>query len=344
MTMTVAPESEELVEAPVASEQPRVVVRNNLPAVEAPSARAVSLMALAWSIAAVASIAAVLYGLTPIFQQRDQSRLFDAVRSQIQISANESLTIEGATVPTKAPRLGAGVGILEIGGLQIQQVAVEGVDPSQTAAGPGHVPGTSGLGQPGNSVVVGRRSVYGGPFSGLAEIHQGDSILVTTRQGQTVYVVDSVGDHTIDDGLPVADTNQYANTSAPVDKLANDRMFADDLYKQSGDNRLTLLTSASTAPWNQTSATVVVAKMKGPAFPSTIQGSRFDDQTGRGGDAAAWPSMLLALIFLDLAVVAAMLLYRRSKPRTAYLLSAAPLLVGVILVAESLTRLLPAWY
>jgi hypothetical protein len=43
------------------------------------------------------------------------------------------------------------------------------------------------------------------------------------------------------------------------------------------------------------------------------------------------------------AVAAAVVLYRRARPRSAYLLTAPPLVVATILTAEAVARLLPAW-
>ena len=41
-------------------------------------------------------------------------------------------------------------GILEINAMQLRQVVVEDVGPDQTRQGPGHAPGTAGVGQPGD--------------------------------------------------------------------------------------------------------------------------------------------------------------------------------------------------
>ena len=68
-------------------------------------------------------------------------------------------------------------------------MVVEGVDPAQTSVGPGHVPGTAGLGQPGNSVLVVRHKGYGAAFERLGRLREGDQIVVTTTQGQSVYDV-----------------------------------------------------------------------------------------------------------------------------------------------------------
>ena len=52
---------------------------------------------------------------------------------------------------------------------------------------------------------------------------------------------------------------------------------------------------------------------------------------------------MLAQLFYGGSIGATVVLYRRSSARVAYLLTAAPLLAGTILVAEAACRLLPAW-
>ena len=129
-----------------------------------PSPGRIALLAAAWLVVTFLSMMLVLYGLEPLFQQRTQSQLLACYRLDVEHAANETGGLGGVTVPTFAPELGAPVGILEIGRLQLQQVVVEGALPDQTQAGPGHVPGTAGPGQPGNSAIVaaeapsGRRS------------------------------------------------------------------------------------------------------------------------------------------------------------------------------------------
>ena len=60
---------------------------------------------------------------------------------------------------------------------------------ASSAKGPGHVVGTPLPGQPGNAVVAGRRTLYGGPFGHLGSLHRGDRIHVTTGEGNATYRV-----------------------------------------------------------------------------------------------------------------------------------------------------------
>jgi sortase A len=232
--------------------------------------------------------------------------------------------------------------------VQLQQVVVEGVTPSLTAIGPGHVPGTAGLGQPGNAVVVGRRGTFGGPFGELGSVRQGDRILVTTTQGQSIYVVDSnrqvaltatpaaPADVTVDD--PTATTG-----TVPGPAVAGSTIDLESVFGRTGDARLTLVSSASASPLNSSLAQIVVAKLEGRAFTPTPQGARTDSQIGTQGDGTAWAPLLLAALAYGAVGGAAVLLYRRSSGRVAYLLTIAPLVAVTIVLAETSSRLLPAW-
>jgi sortase A len=300
----------------------------------------------------------VLYGMEPLFAQRTQRSLLESYRVDVEHASKATDSLAGVKLPTTAPDSGDAVGILEVGRLQLQQVVVEGVQSADTAGGPGHVPGTAGLGQPGNAVVVGRYAAFGGPFNEIGSLHRGERLLVTTTEGQSVYDVDSVGDHRIVAGpaTSAADASgglgAVANpaaggaatpTTEKPDPLRDEVVTTGDLYGPSTDDRLTLVTSASAAPWNSERATVVVAKLEGQPFTPTPQNGRTDSQTGQQGDASAWAPLVLALLALGGAIAAAVLLYRRSSPRVAYLVTAAPLIVFTIVAAESLARLFPAW-
>ena len=343
-----------------------------------------------WIVIAVVVLGLVLYVVEPMFQERDQGLLLNDYRTSIDKAANQATGLQGVEVPTVAPALGSPVAILEIGSLGLQTVSVEGVDSATTRVGPGHVPGTAAPGQPGNSVIVGRRTMFGGTFGDLSSIEVGDDIIVTTTQGQTLYQVTDVGraelngdpnpitapvvasptttttsttttvpaadaaavattvppetTTPVDPAAPEAAEPTTTTTVAPVDSsLTGGPLALNSLYGTSTDDRLTLVTSASSFPWNSAEADVVVAVMIGKPFAPTPQNGRMATQTGNLGDTSAWPIVLLSLIFLVASIVGAVLLYRRSSPRVAYLLTMPPLAVFAILAAESFSRLLPAW-
>ena len=343
-----------------------------------------------WIVIGVLILGIVLYVIEPMFQERDQGLLLERYRVSVDKAANQATGLQGVEVPTTAPPMGSAVGILEIGALGLQTVAVEGANSAVTRVGPGHVPGTAAPGQPGNSVIVGRRTMFGGTFGDLSKMQIGDEIVVTTTQGQSLYQVTDIGkaDLTSEaqptkapavaaptttttstttttvvaaEPAPVAEAvaaespasapaaeapteSTTTTTVAPVESsLTGGRLPLNSLYGTSTDDRLTLVSSASAFPLNSAQADVVVAVMIGKPFAPTPQNGRMADQSGNVGDTSAWPLVLLAFIFLGLTVTGAVLLYRRSSPRVAYLLTVPPLVVFAILAAESFSRLLPAW-
>ena len=344
-----------------------------------------------WCVIAVVIFGLVLYVIEPLFQERDQGMLLDNYRTSIDKAANQATGLQGVEVPTVAPAFGSPVSVLEIGSLGLQTVVVEGVDSATTRVGPGHVPGTAAPGQPGNSVIVGRRTMFGGTFGDLSSMTIGDEIIVTTTQGQTLYQVTDVGgseltpdanpitapavpaptttttstttttvpavegaaptetvppaaEVSVDAAVAEATGESTTTPGAPVESSLNGgKLPLNSLYGTSTDDRLTLVTSASAFPWNSAEADVVVAVMIGKPFAPTPQNGRMADQTGNTGDTTAWPIVLLSVIFLAATIAGTVLLYRRSSPRVAYLLTVPPLVVFAILAAESFSRLLPAW-
>jgi sortase A len=211
------------------------------------------------------------------------------------------------------------------------------------------VPGTAAPGQPGNSVVVGRHSAFGGPLGDIGYLQKGNVILVSTTQGQSIYRVERVQQQTI---LPSAGNTADDETiqSSVADEVeqaedptAEPAVPVDVLYGATPDDRLTLVTSASGNPFNASEATVVVARMQGKPFAPTPQNGRVDSQTGLAGDPSAWSAVLLSLLAYVAAVVGAVVLYQRSSNRAAYLLTVPPLLAFTIVTAETVSRLLPAW-
>ena len=344
-----------------------------------------------WCVIAVVIFGLVLYVIEPLFQERDQGMLLDSYRTSIDKAANQATGLQGVEAPTMAPAFGSPVSVLEIGSLGLQTVVVEGVDSATTRVGPGHVPGTAAPGQPGNSVIVGRRTMFGGTFGDLSSMTIGDEIIVTTTQGQTLYQVTDVGgseltpdanpitapavpaptttttstttttvpavegaaptetvppaaEVPVDAAVAEATGESTTTTVAPVESSLNGgKLPLNSLYGTSSDDRLTLVTSASAFPWNSAEADVVVAVMIGKPFAPTPQNGRMADQTGNAGDPSSWPIVLLSLIFVVATIAGTVLLYRRSSPRVAYLLTVPPLVVFAILAAESFSRLLPAW-
>lgn len=120
----------------------------------------------------------VLGGLS---QAREQSLLYAELREQLAAT----------TVPIGQEPIDAGtpVALMEVPGLDLEQVVVEGTASGDLLAGPGHLRGTVLPGQEGTSVVMGRAASYGGPFGDISALAAGDPITVTTGQGVTTFTV-----------------------------------------------------------------------------------------------------------------------------------------------------------
>jgi sortase A len=228
----------------------------------------------------------------------------------------DSQSLFGAAPPTKPAEFGTPVAVVEIPKLQLQQVVIEGASSDETASGPGHVPGTSGLGQPGNSAVVGRQSGYGSPFGALDTLATGDEIVVATTQGKSTYRVSEVATKPLDEGVA---------------------------YGKTDNDRLTLVTSASWWPLASSEATIVTANLEGKPFRPTPQNGKADAQDGRTGDSGAWASLVLAFGGFLVAAAGATMLYRRWRPVSTYIITAPVLLTMAVLAALALWRLFPAW-
>ncbi len=432
--------------------------------------RLVGLVAM-WTGVSVAALGLVFFQLGPVMAERDQRSLLADYRVELRQGSFAGETLAGATTTTdRAPERGSPVAILEIGRIGVQDVVLEGATASVTRSGPGHVPGTAGLGQPGNSVVVARRNGYAASFAGLQRLRGGDRIVVTTGQGQSVYEVDGVCAKEVEadppgpaistgpvatkrapgtadcpalptktttststtsttvgaegisaDGTPTTDaptasttvTTARSKKGAPTtttiaaavrsafrgatpttdpsgstttttaggsttsttpsttgadatsettvagavagattstttgagNGAAADEgpVLVDTLYGSTTADRLTLVTSAAKSPLNGSRATVVTARLLSTPFEPTVQGTRDPSETGFTGDPGTWAAVLLALGAFVAVIVGSVLLFRRMRFRTAYLISIAPLIAVTVVAAQAVARVLPAW-
>jgi sortase A len=119
-------------------------------------------------------------------------------RVQVESYANFRVNLALATAPTgptqpTAPGKllvpGTPVAVLNIPEIGLTTVIFEGTSGRVLESGPGHQRDTPLPGQPGISVIFGRRAAYGGPFSRLPWLQIGDVFTVTTGQGVASYRV-----------------------------------------------------------------------------------------------------------------------------------------------------------
>lgn len=136
----------------------------------------------------VLSLLAIGFGgyllvLSPLQQDRSQAVLYAEARQQL---AKINMPT-GGIITTGEP-----IAVLEIPGLNLKQVVVEGTAGGELARGPGHRRTSPLPGQPGTSVLLGRAETYGGPFKEITKLRAGDEINATTGQGRFKYHVDRI--------------------------------------------------------------------------------------------------------------------------------------------------------
>jgi sortase A len=260
--------------------------------------------ALAFGVCVVAFLAFGLWfsGLTHARSQVGLQRRFRAALT------NANAPIGGAIAP------GSPVAIIEIASIGVNEVVVEGARSAQLREGPGHVVGSSLPGQPGNAVIAGRRTLYGGPFAHLGSLRAGDTIRVTTGQGASTYRV-----------------------------LGGDQVKAEDgsVFADHGDDRLTLLTSNSSV--DASGRLVISARLVGTAFQAQPL-RRTLDSAGLGltGEHDAISSVLVWLeLLVALTLIGVYALTRWSR-LAAWIVFAPGIALLGWLVFENAVRLLPA--
>ena len=237
-------------------------------------------------------------------------------RSQAKLLAELQ---QGLTQPDSnvylVPIAGRPIGILQIPTIGIQQVIVQGVSTAQTKLGPGHDPSTPLPGQTGNVVILGRRTTYGGPFHHLNDLSVGDSIVITTRQGQFVYRVIGAAVVPLGSPVPIAPTT---------------------------DDRLTLVTS--NPPYLARSELIVAAKLTTPGLQDSgpLPSRPIGMKLALTADTASWGPILLWGELLVLAIAITWILYRRRwSSASTYLLTTPVLIALTFLLCSSIDRLLP---
>ena len=127
-----------------------------------------------------------------------QQKAFQKLRGDL---AKGTAPVGPADGEGRALASGVPVAYLEIPSIGLRQVVVEGTAPENLFVGPGHRRDSPLPGQPGVSVLLGRRAAFGGPFSRLPKLERGDVIKVTTGQGSYEYEV--IGHRRDGDTVPV---------------------------------------------------------------------------------------------------------------------------------------------
>ena len=252
-----------------------------------------------------------IYGFTQLSEQRAQNQLLRSISSTIPSAEVATYNLSLGKIPAQ----GRPVAVLLIPGLGIDDAVVEGSDAQDLRNGPGHMATTPLPGQPGNSVIVGRRVTYGAPFGELGSLKKGDVIHVLDGYGSFRYRVTRV-----------------------VTVAAGQA----DVVNPTKTNRLTLVTASSS--WSSGRLAAIADLVGSPIRYTTVP--HFDptpDQLATGGDPVSGLLFLAwGFLFVVLLTATAWVVRHWSQPVVALLL-AVPLLIAVALLAcESLVGLLPA--
>ncbi|HUN34054.1 MAG TPA: sortase [Trebonia sp.] len=116
---------------------------------------------------------------------------FDTYES-FRASLAQATAPTGPTNPANAKQLlgeGQPVAVLKIPEIGLNAVVFQGTTSQILESGPGHVRDSPMPGQPGASVIYGRRAAYGAPFAGLGSLAPDEEFTVTTGQGVATYEV-----------------------------------------------------------------------------------------------------------------------------------------------------------
>ena len=151
-----------------------------------------SVLGAAVAVAAVVGFLVAETAVGAILQTRSQTMLANEFAGTLSKAAGASGSSDLSPLPVDPPKTGEAVAIIKIPSIGLEQVVVEGQDTESLQHGPGHVPGTSLPGQPGNAAVVGRRTTFGAPFRNLSALTAGEEINVTTVEGSATYKVTDV--------------------------------------------------------------------------------------------------------------------------------------------------------
>ncbi|MEX0698640.1 MAG: sortase [Acidimicrobiia bacterium] len=237
-------------------------------------------------------------------------------RAQQGLERELSAALVDAVAPVNQPfTQGEPLALIEIPALDLRQIVVSGSGARQTVTGLGHLRTSALPGQPGVSVILGRRASFGGPFGSIGTLEAGDIISTTTGQGVAEYEVVSNGVFDDDDAAAfIADGDALLLVTSDPTLIASQRL-------------------------------VVVAEPTGELF---VPGTRVPQtpitpaELGLGGDAGAAVGLLIWLEIAALAMVAAVVMMRRWLRWPAWVI-VTPVLAAVgWMVFEQVALLLPA--
>lgn len=241
-----------------------------------------------------------------------------------------------ALPPVEAPESGQPVAIVHIPEIGVEKIVVEDVTVGALKKGPGHYPTTPMPGEPGNAAIAGHRTTYGAPFARLDDLEPGDSIEVTTRDGEFVYRVTEsmIVEPSASEVLDATDDNRLTLTTCHPRYSARQRLIV--------VAALTDEPVAPRAPPETTPTTSPRPDDDGEPVGGDDRDSPVLDDPSLSGDpaargpAVAWGSLAGAVW------LASWLASRRIGRMAAYAVGGPVFLVILYMFFENFARLLPA--
>ena len=283
----------------------RVTARREPPVAETPVRRAVRHASRMLALLLAAGVVWALV-IDPFSHAVTQRRAEETLRSDLNM----------AIVPVETPAVaGRPLAFLEIDAIGLRRVVMAGTTAEVLADGPGHLRTSRMPGQPGVSVILGRRTLAGGDFSDLENLSPGDRIRTTTGQGESVYEVVVV------------------RTTTSTDARA---------FTAEGD-ALLLMTAGST--FSSADRLVVEAELVSDPFPAgrrIVQSPPSPGELGLDGSRSSVPALLAWSELWLLAAGLTVWLAARWRPRPTWILAAPVHLALASVVFEHVLVLLPS--
>ncbi len=248
-----------------------------------------------------------------ISERRAQRALRASLGQMLESGAGFPRDAAGQPIPIP---IGSAVAALDIAKINVHKVVVEGAGAESLKKGPGVTSKSVLPGQPGQTIIVGRRTTFGAPFRHLDVLQQGDEINATTPFGEFKYKVREV--RTVDPGS------------------------ATNLSEAKG-SLLTLVTSDP--PESGGSALIVVAELDGDpsTFPDPVR--TLAGEAGavafRGNAGSVVGAILMGALLLA-ALLAADTLYLQWRRWPTYLLTTPLILALAFAWMENLSSLFPS--
>ncbi len=213
---------------------------------------------------------------------------------------------------------GRAIAYLQIPRLGTNVVVAQGDSPQQLRSGPGHRSDTPLPGDVGNSVIVGHRSGWGGPFNDLAQLQKGDYIVV-----QIPFVVENDGS---------LQTGVFKVTSVAPASSSDVRPFA-----PSTDRRITIVTGTGGEFSNRRLVVTAVSGKEGVLQAPT---SATRATTG-GGSPLFNTDVLLAIVGFAGAFLVYMLARKRYRLPLVIAVMSPLILLGLLGLMLNLDAALP---